>query len=163
LFTLACTQHRIIPNSLEEQVDRGLDFDKLKQNADHYRGRLLLAGGKVLSAKQLQEGTRIEILQMPLSKDLVPDETRMDSEGRFVAMDFDKRIADPALLEANNLLTLVAEVLGMETIVIDEVKQQVPKLAVKHMTVWERDRLAPYGLIPYSWGYGHPFYVGRSF
>ena len=71
LFLVGCNRPHVIPEGLESQIDRDLRYGEVKENPDMYRGKLMLAGGKVLSAKRLKEGTRIEVLQIPLSSDLV--------------------------------------------------------------------------------------------
>ena len=156
----------VIPEGLEGQVDRDLRYVQVKENPDTYRGKLMLAGGKVLSAKRMKAGIRIEVLQIPLSSDLVPEEVET-SKGRFVAMDTEQNVVDPAILDDNKLITVVGEVVGSTNIKIDEVEMQVPQLVVKHITVWDRDRLRPYYpyygyRAPYAWGhrgyYGHPYY-----
>jgi outer membrane lipoprotein len=162
-----CSGQDVIPERLEGQVDRDLRFVEVKDNPEAYRGKLMLAGGKVLGAKRLNEGTRLEILQYPLSDDLVPETRGERSRGRFVAVDMGgKNVVDPAVLqkedEEEKLVTVVGEVLGTTTVKIDQVEQQVPKLAIKHITVWDRDQLRPYYgyRAPYAWGYG-PYY-GRG-
>ena len=130
----------------------------------------MLAGGKVLSAKRTQDGTQIEVLHIPLSEDLMPTGKETESKGRFVVIDRNnEHVSDPAVFDDDNeRVTVVGEVLGMTTIQIDEVQQQVPQLAVKHITVWDWDRMrrgygphAGYGY-PYGWGYrgyyGYPYY-----
>ena len=69
-----CNRQEVIPERLEGPVDRDLRYVQVKQNPDTYRGKLMLAGGEVLSATRLQEGTHIEVLQIPLSSDLFPKE-----------------------------------------------------------------------------------------
>jgi len=169
LFLPGCSRKDVIPEHLEGRVDRDLRYVDVKGNPEAYRGKLMLAGGKVLSAKRLKEGTRIEVLQMPLNSDLIPEEGRERSKGRFVVMDMgDKHVVDPAVLEDNKLVTIVGEVIGSTTTNIDEVQATVPELALKHVTVWDRDRLhnryRPYAgyYPPYAWGYGprygYPYY-----
>jgi outer membrane lipoprotein len=150
-------QEMKIPERLEGQVDRHLRYVQVKENPDTYRGKLMLAGGEVLSAKRVEEGTRIEVLQIPLSSDLVPDGDRSISKGRFVAMDARKNVTDPAVLGDNKYITIVGEVVGSSTIKIDEVEMQVPQLEVKYITVWDRDRLRPYA------GFGYPYAYGRGY
>jgi outer membrane lipoprotein len=162
-----CSRQDVIPERLESQVDRDLRYVQIKDNPDAYRGKLMLAGGKVLSARRLNEGTRIEVLQIPLSSDLVPEEGKETSKGRFVAMDMEQHVVDPAVLDDNKLITVVGEVVGSTPIKIDEIEMQVPKLAVKHITVWDRERLRPYYpyygyRAPHAWGYrgyyGYPYF-----
>jgi outer membrane lipoprotein len=163
LLASGCNRHEVIPERMESQVDRDLRYVDVKENPEQYRGKMMLAGGKVLSATRTEEGTRIEVLQYPLSSDLVPEEQRMQSKGRFVAVDMEgNHVIDPAVLEDNEFVTLVGEVAGTTTIKIDQVEEQVPKLKIKHVTVWDKDRLRPYSgyHAPHTYGYG-PYY-GRS-
>ncbi len=165
----AC-QRDVIPERLEGRVDKDLRYSDIKNNPEAYRGKLMLAGGKVLSAKKTQGGTQIEVLQIPLSEDLMPTGKETESKGRFVVIDRSgDQVSDPAVFEdEKKRVTVVGEVLGMTTIQIDEVQQQVPQLAVKHITVWDWDRMnsgyRPYGGYgyPYGWGYrgyyGYPYY-----
>jgi len=169
LVTAACHRADVIPERLEGQVDRELRYVEVKNDPEAYRGKLMLAGGKVLSAKRLKEGTRIEVLQYPLSSDLIPEAYKKESNGRFIVMDYgDKHVVDPAVLSDDKLITVVGEVVGSTTAKIDEAQASVPELALKHVTVWDRDRFrgayAPYAgyYPPYAWGYGprygYPYY-----
>ena len=169
-FVAGACQKDVIPDQLEGRVDKDLRYSDIKDNAESHRGKLMLAGGKVLSAKRTQSGTVIEVLQIPLSEDLMPTGKETESKGRFVVIDRNnEHVSDPAMFDDDNeRVTVVGEVLGMTTIQIDEVQQRVPQLAVKHITVWDWDRMkGGYGLhsgygYPHGWGYrgyyGHPYY-----
>lgn len=167
LFLVGCTRPPdVVPERLEGKVDRDLRYVQVKENPDMYRGKLMLAGGKVLSATRVKEGTRIEVLQIPLSSDLVP-EGQETAKGRFVAVDLEQHVADPAILDDNKRITLVGEIVGSTTLKIDEIEKQVPQLIVKHITVWDRDHMRAYYpyrgyYAPYGWGYrgyyGYPYY-----
>lgn len=150
-------QEMNIPDRLEGQVDRDLRYVQVKQDPDAYRGKLVLAGGEVLSATRVQEGTHIEVLQIPLSSDLIPDGDRSTSKGRFVAMDARKDAMDPLVLGDNKHITIVGEVVGSSTIKVDGVEMQVPQLKIKYMTLWDRERLRPYA------GFGYPYAYGRGY
>jgi outer membrane lipoprotein len=167
LFLVGCDRPDVIPERLEGKVDRDLRYVQVKDNPEMYRGKLMLVGGKVLSATRLKEGTRIEVLQIPLSSDLIPDENPEASKGRFVAMDLAQNVVDPAILDDSRHITLVGEVVGSTMVKIDEIEKRVPQLNVKHITVWDRDNLRAYYPYhgynaPYGWGYrgyyGYPYY-----
>ena len=110
------------------------------------------------------------MLQIPLSEELMPSGKDTESKGRFVIIDRNgDQISDPAVFDdEKKRVTVVGEVLGMTSIQIDDVKEQVPQLAVKHLTVWDWDRMnsgyRPYGgyAYPYTRGYrgyyGYPYY-----
>jgi len=169
LLAAGCNRTDVIPERLEGKVDRDLRYADIKNNPEAHKGKLMLAGGKVLSAKRMQDGTLIEVLQIPLSEDLIPTDRETESKGRFVVIDRGGQVADPAIFDdEKKRITVVGEVLGTTTIKLDEVQQQVPQLALKHITVWDWDRVKPgyrpyYGYgYPYAWGYrgyyGYPLY-----
>ena len=170
LVAAACQRTDVIPERLEGRVDKDLRYSDIKDNPEAYRGKLMLAGGKVLSAKRTQEGTLIEVLQIPLSGDLIPTGKDAESKGRFVVLDRNSdQVSDPAVFnDENKRVTVVGKVLGMTTAQIDDVKQQAPELALKHITVWDWDHVnsgygpyagyAPSGWKGYSGHYGYPSY-----
>jgi outer membrane lipoprotein len=157
LLAGGCARKDIVPERLEGKVDRDLRYSDLKNDPNAQKGKLVLAGGRVLSAKRLEDGTtRMEVLQLPLSKDLMPTGRETESQGRFVVIDRSGHVSDPAVFDDENTrITTVGEVLGTTTIQIDEAQQEVPELALKHVTVWDWDR-ATGGYNPY-YGYGHPY------
>lgn len=141
LFSLAlsgllvgCTPAGLGPASLQMQVDRTLTFAQLKASPDSYRGKLVAAGGEVLSAKRLKEGTRIEVLQIPLEGSQAPGRDRTASEGRFLAIQ--QEFLDPATIPPGTRLTIVGEVTGSTTLPLDETDYTYPTLDIKHLTVW---------------------------
>ena len=167
LFLIGCNKPDVIPERLEGRVDRDLRYAEVKDHPGMYLNKLMLVGGKVLSATRVKEGTRIEVLQIPLNSDLIPDQRVEMSNGRFVAMDFEQHIVDPAVLEDNKLITVVGEVVGSKSIKIDDIEAEVPRLIIKHITVWDRDQMKAYSPYrgyypPYGWGYrgyyGNPYY-----
>lgn len=106
----------------------------LKDSPDSYRGRLLVLGGEVLTAKRLKDGTRIEVLQLPLDGSQRPEWDRTASEGRFVALQ--KGFLDPATLPGGTRVTLVGEVTGVMTLPLDETEYTYPTLEIKTLKVW---------------------------
>ena len=124
----------VLPASLQLQVDRTLTFAQLKDSPDSYRGRLVIVGGEVLSAKRLKEGTRIEVLQIPLEDSHAPGKDRTASEGRFLARQ--QEFLDPATLPPGTRVTIVGEVTGATTLPLDETDYTYPTLEIKHLKVW---------------------------
>ena len=130
----ACASPSFIPDSIQAQVDRSLTFKQLKGSPDSYRGRLIVLGGEVLTAKRLKDGTRIEILQLPLDGSQQPVPDRTASGGRFVALQ--REFLDPATLPKGTRLTLVGEVTGVTTLPLDETEYAYPTLEIKFLKVW---------------------------
>lgn len=158
----------VIPDQLEGGVDRHLRYVDIKDHPETYRGKLMLAGGKVLSAKRTQDRIWIEVLQIPLSEELIPSGPDTETKGRFVIIDRGDQVPDSAVLsDKEKRVTVVGEVLGTTTLQVDDVKRQVPELVIKHITVWDWDHMKG-GYGPY-YSYGDPIpqeyrgYYGGSY
>ncbi|MEO8326044.1 MAG: Slp family lipoprotein, partial [Nitrospirota bacterium] len=124
-----------IPETLQNQIDPTLTFSQVIQNPGSYQGKMLVLGGEVLSAKRLAEGTRLEVLQLPLDEYQRPLVTRTDSQGRFLAME--KAFLDPAMFPPNTLITIVGEVTEKVAGKLDEMDYQFPAVVIKDLYVWK--------------------------
>lgn len=158
-----CAAPNVIPPSLQPQVDTALTFVQLKESPDSYRGRVIVLGGEILSAKRLKEGTRLEILQIPLENQ-EPGLDRTKSQGRFVAVQ--KEFLDPATLPNGTRVTIVGEVTGVTVLPLDETEYAYPTLGIRNLKVWpdrfalcRRENLYMY---PYPWGpyWGRGYWYG---
>jgi len=124
-----CANYYVIPESLDQKIDRTVTFADLKQNPEKYKGKTVALGGLVLRAKHLKEGTQIEVLQIPLSRSDRPDYTTEASEGRFLLLDPEHH--DPAVLQ-NHRITVVGEVIGQRVQTIDESPTKYFVVATDH-------------------------------
>lgn len=129
-----CASGSIVPDALQAQLDKTLTFPQLRESPDSYRGHLLVLGGEVLSAKRLKDGTRIEVLEIPLDRSLQPDPDRTRSQGRFIAIQ--KEFLDPATIPPGTRVTLVGEITGAVTDKLDEVDYSYPTVDIKSLKVW---------------------------
>lgn len=125
----------VIPESLEPQVDKSLTFNQLLESPDSYKGRMVVLGGQVLKARRVQDGTQLEVLQLPLDDSHRPALQRTGSQGRFLARH--AASLDPATISDNTPVTIVGEVTGATTQRLDESEYRYPTLDVKHLHVWE--------------------------
>src|SRR5512134_3195828 len=111
LLLVACAGVPIVPPDLEDKIDKEASFSQVKASPLSYTGRLIVVGGVVLTARPLkQDGTRIEILELPLDHDYEPRGRLTDSRGRFLA--FHKEFLDPATIPMGTRMTVVGEVTG---------------------------------------------------
>jgi outer membrane lipoprotein len=110
----------------------------------------------------LKEGTRIEILQLPLDSSLKPTRDLTKSQGRFVAMR--KEFLDPATIPSGTFITVTGEVAGSVTLPLDEMEYLYPIVEIKNLRVWPAVEEGPPRLHPYMvpgpyWGpYWHPYW-----
>lgn len=142
-----------------------LTFAQVKTAPESYTGQSVTFGGKVLGARRLKEGTRIEILELPLAASLQPTTDLSTSQGRFVALR--KEFLDPATIPAGTFITVTGEMAGSITLPLDETVYTYPLMHVTNLRVWsEQDEeppriRRPIGPGPY-WGpywspYWHPW------
>ena len=110
---------------------------QLKAAPESYNGQAVTFGGKVLAAKRLKEGTRIEILQLPLTSSSQPLTDLSKSQGRFIALQ--KQFLDPATIPAGTFVTITGEVAGSLTMPLDETEYTYPLLHVTNLRVWTDD------------------------
>lgn len=132
---MGCASYNVVPRTLRSQVDESLTFAQIKEFPDAYRGRVVVWGGEVLSAKRLKDATRIEVLQLPLDNQQ-PVYDRTASQGRFLA--YEREFLDPATLPAGTQVTIVGEITGAITLPLDEAEYTYPTLEVKSLTVWPK-------------------------
>ena len=133
----ACSGSKVIPSDLKDQIDSSVSFRDIQASPQSVQGRTVLLGGEVLGARRVQDGVELEILQLPVKGDDPPSERRMESQGRFLALDHGG--GDPASFPPGTKVTLVADVTGDETRRLDESSYRYPTVDVKHLYVWSED------------------------
>lgn len=128
----------VIPETLAPQIDQAVTFNQIVESPDSYRGKIVVLGGEILKAKALKGGTQLEVLQLPLDSDQEPVTDRMESKGRFLAVQ--KEFLDPATIAEGTRVTVVGEVTGSIVDKMDEADYRFPTLDVKHLHRWDAKR-----------------------
>jgi len=141
---------------------QGLTFLQVKATPDSFRGQSVVFGGKVLTARRQKDGTRIEILQLPLDRSARPGYDLTQSQGRFLALQ--QEFLDPATIPPGSRVTVTGAVSGSVTLSLDEVDYTYPVIDIEHVQVWSAledmdPRFRPYmGPGPYWGPYWGPFW-----
>ena len=132
---LGCTSGpEVVPEVFKANIDPSVTFPKMIEEPTVHQGAMVLLGGEVLTAKRLKDGTRLEILQLPLDDSEEPVLDRTASQGRFLA--FESSFLDPATLPPNTRVTLVGEITGFTRTNLDEMEYRYPTVTIKHLHVW---------------------------
>jgi outer membrane lipoprotein len=153
---LGFNRYDVIPDHLESQLAPDLTYETVRADPNNHQGKLVAWGGELLAATRTKEGTRMEILQLPLTDDLHPTEERVRSKGRFIAFDKEGTITDPAAVEPGTLLTIIGMIGPEQQEELQGVDYRYPRLDVLDMTVWERKigrgwlRYGPFGNLLYD-------------
>jgi outer membrane lipoprotein len=162
LLTLAgCASTQETGDGSDAQT-QALTFLQVKAAPDSLKGQAVVFGGVVLTARRLKDGTRIEILQLPLDRSTRPGYDLTRSQGRFIALQ--REFLDPATLPSGTRITVTGEVSGSITLPLDETDYTYPVIDIKQLHVWARSedvapRIRPYmGPGPYWGPYWGPFW-----
>ena len=149
---------------MDKEIDRSVTFTDLKRDPEAHKGKTLALGGVVLRAKNLKDGTWIEVLQLPLNGYDQPDYPLEASQGRFLILDPEHH--DPAVLQ-DRRITLVGEVIGKKVETIDEFEYAYPYLSARFIYIWPERRgyanappyyYPPYYYYPGPYPYWYPPY-----
>jgi len=125
VLSASCTSiGYVIPEPLASQVDPTLSFNDITQAPTSHAGKSLLRGGEVLHAKRVQEGTVLEVLQLPLSQGKPVGE-------RSASLGVQQSFLEPATLIEGTRVTLVGQVSGVKTQQFDESAHTYPFLEIK--------------------------------
>ena len=155
-----CVSSELVPAEMESQVSRDIAFESLKKEPDKFTGRVVVLGGKVLSARRLKNSTQVEVLQLPLDRADGPILTLADSKGRFLA--YQEAFLDPATVPAGTIVSMIAEITGSKTQPLDDVEYTYPTVKIRTLKVWGEERYlrpSPWPYYPYAYRYPyHPFY-----
>jgi len=119
---------------LANQLNDSLSFSQIKAFPEDHKGKLVVLGGQILSAKRLQDSTELIILHLPLIQEREPTTELTDSQGRYIA--YQQEFLDPATVPSGTRITLVGELSGSVTQKLDETDYTYPTLTIKQFKVW---------------------------
>ena len=138
MFGPGCTSGpEVVPEAFKANIDSTVTFPMVLEEPTVHQGTMVLLGGEVLTAKRLKEGTRLEILQLPLDGSEEPVLDLAASQGRFFAFE-SSSFLDPATLPPNTRITLVGEITGATRDNLDEMEYRYPMVTIKHLHVWPK-------------------------
>ena len=124
----------VISEESRKLVDPIIQFSKLRENPDSYIGKNILAGGRIIGAKNTKEGAVIEIVQFELSGNGLPEVSSRTS-GRFLATSVD--FLETTIFKRGRLITLVGEIKGKKILPIDEIEYVYPVVALREYYLWK--------------------------
>jgi outer membrane lipoprotein len=155
LLLSGCVSSGVVSKDMESQVSRDLSFETIKNEPATFKGRLVVLGGKVLSAKRLKDRTQVEVLQLPLDSEDAPVPTLTESKGRFLA--YQEEFLDPAMLPAGTMVSMIAEISGSKSHPLDDVEYSFPTVNIRTLRIWSAER---YLRLAYPWPYAYrpPFH-----
>jgi outer membrane lipoprotein len=153
LAGLGCAH--VISEPLRQQAHPPVSFAQLRANPDALKGRTVILGGEILQTTNLRDGTRIEILQRPLSASETPQLTDTTG-GRFMA--FCEEYLDPAVYAPRRRITVAGLVQGSYTGQIGEVDYVYPLISCEEIHLFPTTSAELRRYPRYPWWYDDPFF-----
>ncbi|MEX5218776.1 MAG: Slp family lipoprotein [Nitrospira sp.] len=163
LTFVGCNRYQVIPKEYQGRVNQKLSFVEAKAEAATYKGETVVWGGEVLKATRLPNRTRLEVLQLPLTDDFIPAGERTESNGRFLAVDTQGEILDPAVVNEGTRVTIIGQIQGTKSLVSDLGPHEYPVIQIRDMTIWDRKMSRAMAYPYYGPYYGHYYYGYRPY
>lgn len=129
-----------------EQVDRGITFREIQSNPDAYLGKSVMLGGVIIETRNTQEGSFIEVLQRPITRQGRPVETD-ETEGRFIISS--PQFLDSAVYYPGKRISVIGTVAGQKIQPLGGIQYHYPVVTAKELRLWE-PRTSP----QFSFGFG---------
>jgi len=151
LFVSGCAP--VISKELRTKVAREITLRELLQDPDLHKGKLVLWGGVIIGAKNVKQGTLIEVLQKPADRRGRPRDIDQ-SDGRFMALY--EGYLDPAIYSQGREVTVAGEVKGKKVVPLGEIEYAYPLISIKELYLWPpkiKERFYPYPYWHYPWWY----------
>jgi outer membrane lipoprotein len=151
LFVSGCAP--VISKELRTKVARQITLRELLQDPDLHKGKLVLWGGVIIGAKNVKQGTLIEVLQKPTDRRGRPRDVDQ-SDGRFMALY--EGYLDPAIYSQGREVTVAGEVKGKRVLPLGEIEYAYPLISIKELYLWPpkvKERFYPYPYWHYPWWY----------
>jgi outer membrane lipoprotein len=153
LTGMGCTH--LISETVRQQAQPSVSFAELRTNPEALKGRTVILGGEILQTTNLRDGTRIEVLQRPLSESETPKLTDT-SGGRFMA--FCKEYLDPAVYAQQRRITVAGQVLGTFSGKVGEVDYPYPMISCEETHLLPTASAEALRYAAYPWWYGGPYF-----
>ena len=132
LLLAGCAQ---LPTFDTRDVDRSLLPTQVSASIKTHRGQLVMWGGSILSGKNLQNTTRLEVLAYPLDSDGWPERDQKPL-GRFILEQ--QGYLETADYAKGRVITVVGRVIGLEHGKVDESAYDFPLIQVRQLHLWQQ-------------------------
>ncbi len=126
----------VISKGVLETADRSVNFADILKDPPKYTGRTVVVGGAIIDARNLEDWTEIEVLQMPLGYRLKPVRPE-ESAGRFILVF--KGFKDPAIYGAGKKITAVGKIEGFRTGSVGKMTYNYPVISSTEDYLWQME------------------------
>jgi outer membrane lipoprotein len=148
--------HAMSQESVRKSV-KNVPFSEVASNTFFYEGKLFIWGGIIVGTTLTEEGTFIEVVQTPLNRYGVINDTDV-SEGRFLVRS--RKFLDPLIYEEGRYITVAGVLKGSEKRPLGKTDYVYPVLEAKELYLWKEEVLYPPYYDPWYYRprYRHRYY-----
>lgn len=141
----------VVSKELRERVDKDVNTESLLKDPDSYKGKFVILGGIIVSSRNTDEGTYLEVLERPLDSLERPEATDK-SRGRFIILY--EGYLDSAVWSKGREVTVAGEVMGKMVRPLGEMEYPYLLVKSKKLYLLEQRRGIP---IRFEIGVFHTF------
>ncbi|MEW6570667.1 MAG: Slp family lipoprotein [Nitrospirota bacterium] len=133
----------VISEEMRAKIDKEFYAADLFKDPDAHKGKLVMLGGVIISAKNTEEGVYLEVLQTPLDFRGIPRDID-SSYGRFIV--FFEGYLDTAVYSRGRKITVAGEVIGKKIRPLDEIEYTYPLLKSRELHLLRPGLSIPIGI-----------------
>lgn len=134
LFFQGCS-YAISPD-IAGKADKSVRFEKLQADPDSFKGKIIIVGGTIAQASDVNRGTLLEVIQRPLDYWGKPERTKRTG-GRFLV--FYPGPLNMMAYAPGVDITIAGEVLETGSPMVGGKQYDYPVLLAKERKLWERE------------------------
>ena len=158
VFFVGCSHP--VSHEIRKGIDPDIKFETLIENPNPFLGTRVLFGGVIVIARNLEDGTELEIVQKNLES-YGNLETGDYSGGRFLF--FSKGYLEPEIYSSGRELIGVGKVTGHKLGKVGDYSYNFPIIEVEELHLLDDKKLNSSNSIPYSWDpWYRPYFFGRN-
>ncbi len=160
IFISGCTG--VISDQVRKQAVENLSLAAALDDTQESAGKMVIWAGEIISTRNEEKGTVIEIIQKPADSNQRPRESDQ-SQGRFLALN--KGYLDSVIYEKGRKVTVAGRIKEKQTLPLDGIQYTYPVIMVEEIYLWPRPETCPdecfwYPCQPFVWPY-YPYGVYR--
>jgi outer membrane lipoprotein len=142
--------------AMRRQVNPNVSFAHLAKDPTAYIGQIVILGGKIIEATNLEDSTRLIVLQHPTDSRDRP-RTNKPSQGRFLIRV--PEYLETALYSPGRVITVLGEVREPEVLPLGDTHYSYPVIEPRELHLWPQDYQTPGVRFNFGIGIG----VGRYY
>lgn len=132
----------VISREMRDAAAPELNSDLLFRDPDAYKGLIVILGGVIISSKNMDEGTYIEVLQNPIDSRGRPKKTDV-SFGRFLI--FYEGYLDTVIYAPSRKITVAGEVLGKRMGLLGDLRYPYLLIKSEELHIFKSGKNYPIG------------------